>query len=202
MSAKRAHFDALAPRWESFRPSAAAAGVVARGLDLVGPLDGAAVVDVGCGTGVVLGPLLQRLGPTGRVLAIDFAQAMLDIARSRHPDPRASWLCADALEAGVPAGSVDVLLCFDTLPHFPDPTRAISTFARWLAPGGRLLVWHDIGRERLAVIHGQAGPPLDGDLLPPVEELSLLATSAGLLVDRAEEDETSYTFLATRPRPG
>lgn len=202
MSAKREHFEALASRWESFRPSDSAEGDVARGLDLVEPLDGAAVVDVGCGTGVVLGPLLRRLGRTGRVLAIDFAQAMLDIARARHSDPRVSWLCADALEAPVPEGSIDVLLCFDTLPHFPDLRRTMSAFARWLAPGGRLLIWHDIGRERLAVVHGQAGPPLDGDLLPAVDELAPLATSAGLVVDRAEEDETSYTFLARRPLPG
>jgi demethylmenaquinone methyltransferase/2-methoxy-6-polyprenyl-1,4-benzoquinol methylase len=202
MSVKRAHFEVLAPRWESFRPSAAAEGDVARGLDLVEPLDGATVVDVGCGTGVVLGPLLRRLGRTGRVLAIDFAQTMLDIARVRHPDPRVTWLCADALEASVPAASIEVLLCFDTLPHFPDLGRVMSVFAHWLAPGGRLLVWHDIGRERLAVIHGQAGAPLSGDLLPPVEELALLATSAGLLVERAEEDETSYTFLARRPLAG
>lgn len=202
MSAKREHFEALAPRWESFRPSAAAEGEVARGLDLVEPLDGAAVVDVGCGTGVVLGPLLRRLGRTGRVLAIDFAPAMLDIARARHPDPRVSWLCADVVEASVPEGAVDVLLCFDALPHFADPGRALASFARWLAPGGRLLIWHDIGRERLAQVHAQAGPPLDRDLLPPVEELSPLAISAGLLVRRAEEDETSYTFLASRPASG
>lgn len=202
MSAKRAHFEALAPRWESFRPSAAAERDVARGLDLVEPLAGATVVDVGCGTGVVIGPLLQRLGPKGRILAIDFAPTMLDIARARHPDPRVSWLCADAVEADVPESSVDALLCFDALPHFPDLGRAISEFARWLAPGGRLLVWHDIGRERLAIVHGQAGPPLDGDLLPPVEELEPLATSAGLVVQRGEENDTSYTFLATRPRHG
>jgi len=202
VTAKRAHFEALAPRWESFRPSHAAEEAVARGLDLVEPLASAAVVDVGCGTGVVLGPLLHRLGPTGRVLAIDFAQAMVDIARARHADPRLRWLCADALAADVSAGSIDVLLCFDTAPHFPDLQQALATFARWLAPGGRLLIWHDIGRERLALVHGKAGPPLDCDLLPPVGELAQLAISAGLLVERAEEDESSYTFLASRALRG
>lgn len=202
MSARRAHFDALAPRWESFRPSEAGEAAVGRGLDLVEPLAGAAVADVGCGTGVVLGPLLPRLGPAGRVLAIDFAAAMVDIARSRHADPRVSWLCADALQAPVPAGSLDVVLCFDALPHFPDLQQALSVLAAWLAPGGRLLVWHDIGRERLAAVHGKAGPPLDGDLLPPVGELAPFARAAGLQVERAEEDESSYTFLARRPAAG
>jgi 2-polyprenyl-3-methyl-5-hydroxy-6-metoxy-1,4-benzoquinol methylase len=199
MSAKRAHFEALAPRWESFRPSGAAAVAVGRGLDLVEPLAGAAVVDVGCGTGVVLGPLLARLGPAGRVLAIDFAAAMVDIARSRHADGRVSWLCADARLAPVAPGSLDVVLCFDALPHFADLRQVLAVFASWLAPSGRLLVWHDIGRARLAAVHGKAGPPLDGDLLPPVGELAPLARATGLQVARAEEDEDSYTFLARRP---
>lgn len=110
---------------------------VNRGLDRVEPLAGATIVDVGCGTGVVLGPLLRRLDSAGRVLAIDFAAAMVDISRSRRPDPRVTWLCAEALDADVPAASIDVLLCFDTLPHFANLERALATFAYWLAPGGR-----------------------------------------------------------------
>ncbi|HSM50868.1 MAG TPA: methyltransferase domain-containing protein, partial [Thermoanaerobaculia bacterium] len=91
MNPRRAHFDALAGRWEAIRSSEQAAEAVERGLALVEPLSGARVADVGCGTGAVLGPLLRRLGPGGGVIAIDISPRMLGIARQRHPDPRIEW---------------------------------------------------------------------------------------------------------------
>lgn len=199
MNPRRAHFDALADRWEAIRSSEQAAEAVERGLALVEPLSGARVADVGCGTGAVLGPLLRRLGPGGGVLAIDISERMLGIARARHPDPRIEWRAGDALEVAPEPGSLDAVLCFDALPHFPDPKSTVKAMAAWLAPGGRLLVWHDVGRERLAAIHRGAGPPLDADLLPPVEELCGPAAAAGLEVRLAVEDEASFTFLARRP---
>lgn len=202
MNPRLAHFEALAARWESIRSSEQAAEAVERGLALVEPLSGAAVADVGCGTGAVLGPLLRRLGPGGRVLALDISPRMLEIARARHPDPRIEWRAGDALEVPPERGSLDAVLCFDAIPHFPDPKSAVKAMAAWLAPGGRLLVWHDVGRERLAAIHRNAGPPLDADLLPPVEELAGPAAAAGLEVRLAVEDEGSFTFLARRPAGG
>ena len=69
---------------------------------------------------------------------------------------------------------MDVVLCYNTWPHFDDPEGVIQEFARWLRPRGMALVWHDIGRERLAAIHAGAGGPIAADRLPPVGELGAL----------------------------
>lgn len=199
MSRWRDHFDALAPRWESFRSSEEAVPAVERGLDRLGPIEGCRAVDVGCGTGALLGPLLARLGTAGRVVAIDGSGGMLAIARARHPDARIEWREVDLFAADLEVGVHDLVLCFDSFAHFAPQERALAALAGWLAPGGRLLVWHDIGRERLAEVHRGAGPPIDGDLLPPIDALARLARSLGLEVPVAEEDEDSYTLLARRP---
>jgi hypothetical protein len=70
------------------------------------------------------------------------------------------------------------------------------------ATGMPLLVWHDVGRERLAAIHGGGPPPIREDLLPPVGRLAAIAAAAGFVVERADEDEDSYTLLARRPSLG
>jgi SAM-dependent methyltransferase len=197
-AAKRRFFDELAPRWDELRPAEAGRPGVERGLALVGPLEGRTVVDLGCGTGLLEGHLLPRIGD-GRVLAIDFAPEMLALARARHGSPRVDWLARDVLDTGLHDASADVVLCFDAFPHFPEPAATAREVARWLRPGGPFLLWHDVGRERLAAIHGGGPPPIREDLLPPVARLAALVRAAGLAVERAEEDESSYTLLSRRP---
>jgi ubiquinone/menaquinone biosynthesis C-methylase UbiE len=197
---KRRFFDDLAPRWDDLKPSDGCAPGVERGLALVEPLDGRTVVDLGCGTGLLEGHLLPRVGH-GRILAVDFSAEMLTRARARHGSERISWLCCDVLDAAIADTSVDAVLCFNAFPHFSDPAATAREAARWLRPRGALLVWHDVGREQLAAIHGGSPPPIREDLLIPVARLSDLVAAAGLVVERAEEDEASYTLLARRP-PG
>jgi len=191
-------FDAMADRWDALHPAEAHAAGVLHGLALVGPLDGKAVADVGCGTGVLAPHLLSRLG-AGSLLGIDFAPEMIRRARERHPDPRARWQACDVLETGLACGSVDVVLCFNTLPHFADLPRVVREFARWLRDGGRVLVWHDAGREKIAAIHGHVGGPIGADCLPPARDLGALFERCGLEVTVAEETPTSYAVLAQRP---
>jgi ubiquinone/menaquinone biosynthesis C-methylase UbiE len=195
---KRDAFDALAERWDSLKTEEAVAAGVERGLALLGDLAGMEVVDLGCGTGRLEAILLPKLG-NGRVVAVDFSSAMIGQASRRCADPRVTWLCRDVLRTGLATESADVVLCFDAFPHFPDKEAVLREVARWLRPGGKLLLWHDVGREQLARVHRRAGPPVDDDLLPPVAELEASGRAAGLRVELAREDETSYTFLARRP---
>lgn len=195
---KRRFFDDLAPRWDDLRPADACAPGVERGLALVGPLEGRTVVDLGCGTGLLEGHLLPRVGG-GHIVAVDFAAEMLALARARHGSDRITWICRDVLDTGIFDRSAHAVLCFNAFPHFPDPAATAREAARWLRPGGPLLVWHDIGRGQLAAIHGGGPPPIREDLMLPVGRLAEIAAAAGLVVERAEEDASSYTLLARRP---
>lgn len=197
--AKRTAFDALAPRWDTMKPDDAFAAGVDRGLALLGALSGLDVVDLGCGTGRLAMRLLHGIGE-GRVVGVDFSAGMIELASSRCADHRVRWLCRDVVETGFGSESADAVLCFNSFPHFPDGGAALREIVRWLRPGGRFLLWHDVGRHQLADVHRRAGPPVDADVLPPIESLRALAEAAGMAVDLAEEDERSYTFLARRPR--
>jgi len=194
---RRAVFDALAPRWDGMRPAGAQDEAVERGLALVGEIEDRVVADVGCGTGLIEGHLVLRIG-NGRIFAIDSSAGMVAKARAKHADARVEWLCADVLRAGLASASVDIVLCYNTWPHFDDPQAVAREFGRWLKPRGLALVWHDIGRARLAAVHAGAGGPLAGDRLPPATELGALFTASGFDALRAEEDEGSYTLLARR----
>lgn len=54
-----------------------------RMLQLLAPPPGGIVIDVGCGTGLNLSPLLAALGPNGHVVGVDASASMLAAARRR-----------------------------------------------------------------------------------------------------------------------
>jgi ubiquinone biosynthesis O-methyltransferase len=103
------------------------------------PLDGARVLDIGCGGGI----LSESLAEAGaRVTGIDAGADTLEIARQHA---RRSGLSIDyrrgTVEALASSGEekFDVITCMELLEHVPDPRSIISACARLLNPGGNLI---------------------------------------------------------------
>ncbi len=104
------------------------------------PLQGARVLDVGCGGGL----LSEALAKEGaQVTAIDLAPELVKVARLHglesgvKVDYRVQPVEALADEA--PA-SFDAIACMEMLEHVPDPAAIIAACERLLKPGGRLFL--------------------------------------------------------------
>ncbi|MGI5861872.1 MAG: class I SAM-dependent methyltransferase [Myxococcales bacterium] len=190
-------FEGLADRWDDLHPVEPQLPAIRRGLELVGPLGGCAIADVGCGTGVLMHEVLPRLGD-GRVVAIDSSAGMVARARAKFPDARIRWSGTDLFAAGIAEASIDVVLCYNTFPHFPDRARVLAEWARWLVPGGRAIIWHSLGREQLAELHRRAGEAVSDDLLPAPAELAGLFAKEGFESLHASESPDSYTVVARK----
>ncbi len=103
---------------------------------------GATVVDLMTGMGELCGPVARRIGPTGRILAIDLSPAMCTEARTKTralPCP-VEVLEADALVGHPPAGLADVVVSSFGLKTFsPEQQRLLAAeIWRLLKPGGRV----------------------------------------------------------------
>lgn len=103
---------------------------------------GDTVVEIGCGTGANLPYLVERVGPSGKVIGVDLTDAMLKQARERVA--REGWhnvelVQADAAEYRFPEG-VNGIVSTLALTLSPDYDRIVERGARALAPGGHWVV--------------------------------------------------------------
>jgi ubiquinone/menaquinone biosynthesis C-methylase UbiE len=130
---QRALFDGIAERYEASRP-----GYPARVVDFItttarlGP--GAAVLEIGCGTG----QLTERLARPGfRLTAIDIGASMIAAARRRLAGSEVSFQVTSFEDLDAGDASFDLVISGAAF-HWIDPEAAFSKSARLLRPGGWL----------------------------------------------------------------
>lgn len=139
--AELAKFSALAHRWwevdGEFAPLHRINPLRLEWINSVCALDGARVLDVGCGGGI-LADAMARSGAD--VLGIDLAEKSLKVAQLHALEaqtPRVSYrhVAAEALAAEQP-GQFDLVTCMEMLEHVPDPASIVSACSMLVRPGG------------------------------------------------------------------
>ena len=178
-------FDRLAPDWDAdMIRSDEIIGII---LDNAGVTADRDVLDVACGTGVLIPDYLAR--GVASVTAIDISPKMAEIAREKFPQENVTILCGDAEETDF-GRLFDCVMVYNAFPHFPDPERLIARLAEVLRPGGTLTVAHGMSREMIdAHHHGSASHVSNG--LMRAEELAWIFGKY-LTVTTTISDERMY----------
>ena len=197
--ARQEYFNDLSSRWDGFTDGERVRAALREVLSAV-PIGGQEhVVDLGCGTGNLTAVLAEILGPGGRVTAVDFSGAMIDVARDKVRDPRVRWLVADVARLPLEDRSMDRVICFSAWPHFPDPAAAARELARVLRPGGMLHILHINSRECINGIHSGVGGAIGHDLLPPANDLAGVLSACGFTVREEVDSDTAYRVTGEWP---
>ena len=145
-------FDRLAPNWDAelIRNDE----IISTILDNAAVSENKVILDVACGTGVLIPDYLKR--KVASVTGIDISPKMTQIAKAKFPQPEVSILCGD-VETVDFGKQFDCVVVYNAFPHFPDPERLIQTLCGLLNPGGTLTVAHGMSREKIdAHHHGSA----------------------------------------------
>ncbi|MGD0493259.1 MAG: bifunctional 2-polyprenyl-6-hydroxyphenol methylase/3-demethylubiquinol 3-O-methyltransferase UbiG [Steroidobacteraceae bacterium] len=167
--AELAKFSGLAGRWWDplgpSRPLHELNPVRLRYVEAIAPLAGRAVVDVGCGGGILSESMARR---GARVLGVDRARAVLEVAELH------------ALQSGIPVeyrevaaeelaeqrpGEFDLATCMEMLEHVPDPAASLAALAKLVRPGGDIVV-STLNRHPLAFAVAILGAEYVARVLP------------------------------------
>ena len=93
---------------------------------------GATLLDYGCGAPTFLD---HARGLGWRTVGADFTDDVLEAVRANGHE---AFLVGDALNAGVPDGSVDAVRMNHVVEHLYEPGEVLGELRRKLAPGGRI----------------------------------------------------------------
>jgi SAM-dependent methyltransferase len=114
----------------------------ARFLRFVPVRAGQRVLEVGCGSGVVLRDLAARVGRRGEVVGLDHSRTILAAARRLcRPAPGCGRIVLRHGEGGrlpFATGRFDVTLGITVILHVADPLPVVREMARVTRPGGRV----------------------------------------------------------------
>lgn len=104
------------------------------------PLQGARVLDVGCGGGL----LTEAMAASGaNALGLDLSPELVRVAKLHALESGVAVeyrvQSVEALADELP-GAFDLVTCMEMLEHVPDPLSVIEACARLLRPGGRLFL--------------------------------------------------------------
>ena len=100
------------------------------------------VLDVGCGTGTLVGMLAERVGPEGHVVGIDLSDAMLAVARRKHKAANVEFVKANAEDLPFEDETFDrvtISLAFHEM-NWEGRQNALTEMYRVLKPSGLVVV--------------------------------------------------------------
>jgi SAM-dependent methyltransferase len=133
---------------------------------LLPALDGARVLDLGCGFGWFC--RWARAHGAARVLGLDVSTNMLDRARRDTDDPAITYEQADLEQVTLPVDSFDLVFSSLTLHYLADLDRIVRQMAGAVVPGGAVVcsVEHPVfsgpTRPNWMDVDGRRVWPLDG----------------------------------------
>lgn len=116
--------------------------------------EGMTVLEPGPGMGFFTLEAARRVGPTGRVVAVDLQPRMLAGLRRRAERAglagriEARLAAKDSLGLADLAGAVDFVLAFAVVHELPDATRFFAEVRPTLRPDGRILVAEPAGHVK------------------------------------------------------
>lgn len=184
-------FDRLAPCWDAdmIRNDE----IINKILDGAGVKEGVNVLDVACGTGVLIPDYLER--NVASVTGMDISPEMIKIAKSKFPQENVKFICGD-VEILTFEDKFDCIVVYNAFPHFPEQERLVKTLAGMLKAGGTLTIAHGMSRAQIDKHHSTVAKKVSMGLISEDELAGMFEPELEVVVKLS--DDRMYQVTGVR----
>lgn len=181
-------FNSLAEEWDSI--CSHDTDKINKILDMLSVKEGSRILDVGTGTGVLIPFLHSRIGKSGRIVAVDISDKMLEVARKKFNYDNVEYVLGDILNIELPDFYFDYIICYSVFPHFENKQLALLRMSRYVKRGGKIIVCHSQSRDDINNLHKGMTDTVSKDRLPNASTIKEYFSKAGMkTIDEVDNDE-------------
>jgi ubiquinone/menaquinone biosynthesis C-methylase UbiE len=198
MRKRQTFFNQAAKNWDKNYNNPKLQAFLGQFVPSFGLLAGQNVLDVGTGTGILIPVLHEAVGSKGQITAIDYAQGMVDICKTKYAHlPNVSIIVANAENLQFPEAAFDAVVCFGVFPHLDNKKVTLHQFHRVLKSKGKLIIAHALSSSEVRR-HHQNASAVANDLLPNKTEMQKLLTQSGFTGIQIVDKQGSYLCTSTK----
>jgi ubiquinone/menaquinone biosynthesis C-methylase UbiE len=199
MASRKAFFNQAASSWDNNIYTPKLLGFLAQIVPKFNLTVGQKILDVGTGTGLLIPFLLNAVGPSGHVTAVDFAEKMVEICKTKNiQHPNVNVIVQQVENLQFSSESFDAITCFGLFPHLENKEKALLEMNRVLKGGGRLIIAHALSSAEIKSHHHNASPAVAHDLLPEEARMKELLANAGFAKVHIVDKSGCYLCLADK----
>ena len=197
MTSRQSFFDDLAETWDRRFHTKELMNFLEKLVPMFGLRSGQKILDVGTGTGILIPFLLQEVGPSGHIVAIDYAAKMVKVCRSKYGDfSNVSFAVQKIEQIDYPSESFDAVTCFGLFPHLENRAEALRQINRVLKRGGRLIIAHALSSQEIKTHHQNSSSVVAQDTLPKSSEMRQILKQTGFFRISIKDKPGCYLCLS------
>lgn len=196
---RRAFFNEAADTWDERYGTPELACFLERLIPSFGLKPGQKILDAGTGTGVLIPYLIQAVGPSGSIIAIDYAEEMVKMCRSKYSQLRNVTVENQDVETlTFPSNFFNTVNCFGLFPHLENKEKALLQMNRVLKNRGRLIIAHALSSAEIKACHKDVTLAVAKDTLPNEKEMNRLLNNAGFVDVCIKDEPGCYLCTSTK----
>lgn len=193
---ERSFFDNLAPSWDDNEILSTPKKV----MEILNYMDlkkGQSVLDLGTGTGVLIPFIAEKIGPEGKITAVDFSEEMLKRAKQKFSSliPAPEFLNLD-FETEIIGEEFDRIILYCVYPHLHRPIDTLKWLRKAnLKPGGTISIAFPCSQDYINNIHQEKHS--ESDRLPSPSQLAEFFVKEGFDATVLAESDQAYVITLT-----